>query len=161
MRNAGVEQTRLLLHHFAAEHNRVLFESWEIIEMLLGLSVVGVVFLAAEKRPVPLIFCGLMLALVLVQYFAITPELTYRGRQTDFPAPAAPGDNVARIPPSDGGVGTLTALFTGTEAVKFITGAILASYLFSYRSRKRRRSKEEEAAEIAKVAALRTGQGTL
>ena len=161
VRAAGIDQSRLLLHHFAAEHNRALFEPWEIVQMILGLGVAGMVYLAVERRPLPLIFCGLMLALVLVQYFAITPELTYRGRQIDFPAPVAPAENAARVPLSDGGVGTLNLLFSATEAAKLIAGAILASYLFYYRSRKRRRSNEEEAAEIAKAAALRGGQGSL
>ena len=159
IRGAGVEQARLLMHHFAAEQNRYIFESWEFVQIVLGLVAAGVVYLATEKRPLPMIFSGLMLTLVLVQFFAVSPELSYRGRQTDFPHSVDDlQTGVHGIAPNDNGVGTLTALFTVTEAAKLITGAILASYLFYYRSRKRKR-KDEDIAEIAKAATLRAGQG--
>lgn len=159
IRGAGVEPTRLLLHHFAGEQNRSLFEAWEYLQIVLGMIAAGVVYLATERRPLPMIFCGLMMALLLVQAFAITPELTYRGRQTDFPH-AAEDPAVRGLPENDNGVGTLNALYAVTEVAKVVTGAILASYLFSYRSRKRKRI-EDDAIEIAKAAALRGGQGTI
>ena len=161
IRGPGEEQARLLMHHFAAEQNRYIFESWELAQIALGLMAAGVLYLATEKRPLPMILCGLMLALVLVQYFAISPELSYRGRQTDFPHSIDdPKTAVHNIAPNDNGVGTLNLLFGITEVAKLVTGAVLASYLFYYRSRKRKR-KDEDIEEIAKAATLRAGQGPI
>lgn len=157
IRPMGTEQGRLLLHSFAAEQIRSQRETWEAIQIPLALLLAAVIYFAVEKRPVPLIFCGLMLALVLVQYFAITPELSYRGRQTDFPrGPTSNSQGVRGVADDSTHLGTLTALYIATEGAKLTAGAVLASYFFNYRSRRRKR-RDEDPEEIAKAAALRGG----
>jgi hypothetical protein len=76
------------------------------------------------------VLCGLMLALVLFEHFAITPELAYRGRATDFPPGSAVFGAQARV-------WALGQVYAGLEAVKLVVGGILASYLFVFRTRRR------------------------
>src|SRR5437016_6318966 len=79
IQKGGQERMALLLRYFAAEQYRYYFSTWELIQIPGALLLAGVLYLAAEKRPMPQILCGLMLALVLFQ-LAIHPELAFRGR---------------------------------------------------------------------------------
>ena len=155
VRTTGPEQARLLLRHFANEQNRYLFEVWEMLEIPVALFLLGLLYSATDKRRFPLVLCGLMLVMVLAQYFVISPEVKFRGRETDFPKPtSAEAAGVRGVPPSES---LATTIFAGTEIVKLASGGYLAGYLFFYRARRRKRNIEEEAEEIAKAAALRAG----
>jgi hypothetical protein len=140
----GYPQARLLLQHFAAEQNRTYFYLWEQIEiplaLLLGLSL----FLATQRRIPPLVLCGIMLFVVLFQYFAITPELAYSGRGTDFPPLSEAFGAQARI-------WTLTQVYIGMEIFKLGVGVILAGYIFVFRPHRpnRRRTDTEVRARPA------------
>jgi hypothetical protein len=104
---------------------------WQQLQILVG-AVLGVcLFLATQRRTFPLILCGMMFGMVLFE-LRLTPELTYLGRETDFP----PGMN------SVGLVQRLWALeqvYGGVEIVKLLAGGILASYLFVFRTSRRSR----------------------
>src|SRR5450432_3745045 len=84
IRKSGPEQIALLLRHFAAEQYRYYFSTWELIQIPGALLLAAALYLAAGKHWIPQMLCGLMLALVLFQ-LAIQPELTFRGREADFP----------------------------------------------------------------------------
>ena len=159
IRAAGPDQARLLLRHFANEQSRYLFEVWEMLQIPVALFLGGLIYSFTDKRPFPLILCGLMLVMVLAQYFVITPEVKFRGREADFPKPtSAETAGVRGIPPADG-LATFATIFAGTEIVKLAAGGYLTGYLFFFRARRRKRSVEEEAQEIAKAAVLRAGSG--
>jgi hypothetical protein len=130
------EQARLLLRHLAGEQNRLYFYVWEWVEIVLGLLLGGCLLLATQRRLLPLVLCGLMLAVVLVEHSAITPELAYRGRATDFP----PGSLVFG---AQARVWVLSQVYVGMEIAKLVMGGILISYLFYFRRRVR---KEPEVA---------------
>src|SRR5579862_9763001 len=85
IKSLGADDARLLLRHLAAEQSRLYFSLWEDAEIPLALLVGGCLFLGTQKRVLPAVLCALMLALVLFEHFAITPELAYRGRAVDFP----------------------------------------------------------------------------
>ena len=125
------EQARLLLRHLAAEQNRLYFYAWEWVEILLALLLGGCLLLATQRRILPLVLCGLMLAVVLVEHFAIMPELAYRGRATDFPPGSAIFGAQARV-------WVLTQVYAGMEMAKLLMGGILTSYLFYFRRRVRK-----------------------
>lgn len=131
IQKTGQEQAGLLLRYFAAEQYRYYFSTWELIQIAYALLLAGVLYLAAEKRPVPLVLCGLMLTLVLFQ-LAIHPELTYRGREADFP----PGSQALGI---QARVWALTEVWIGAESAKLLIGGLLASFMFTYKSRRRAR----------------------
>jgi hypothetical protein len=130
IRALGQDQAELLLHHFSAEQNRRYFFVWEQVQIWLALGLAVFLYLATQRKIFPLALCGIMLALVLFQHIGITPELSYRGRETDFPPGNAAFGAMKRVL-------ILTQLFIGTELVKLVTGGILVSYLVVFRARKR------------------------
>ena len=134
----GADQISLLLRHFAAEQTRHYTALWELAEIGLALALGGCLFLATQRRIFPLVLCGLMLITVVFQHFAVTPELAFRGREADFPPGSAALGPLARV-------WALQQVSFSVEAVKLIAGAILASYLFVYRARSRRTSKDSDA----------------
>ncbi len=133
----GPEQVRLLLRHLAFEQTRYFSRLWEQLEVGLALALGVCLFRATQKRAFPLFLCAVMLALVLFQHLALTPELAFQGRETDFP----PG-NTALGPMAR--VWALQQVYAGAEVVKLITGAGLAGYLFVFRAPRRNR-KEDDA----------------
>jgi len=135
----GPTQAQVLLQYLASEENREYFYFWEEVEiplaLLLGLSLL----LATQKRILPLVLCGIMLAMVLFQFFAVTPELAYSGRRIDFPPfNEAPGAQ-ARI-------WALNQVYIGAEIVKLAVGFILAGYIFIFRPQRQSRRKSDHTA---------------
>jgi hypothetical protein len=136
IRTLGPDQMSLLLHHHAAEENRNIMYVWEEAEILLGLILGGCLYFATQKRMLSLVLCGIMLTLVLFQFWAVTPEMAYRGRETDFP----PGSTTSTIMVR---AMVLYQMLIVSEVLKLIVGGILASYLFSFRTTRRRSSRVE------------------
>ena len=116
IRKSGQEQIRLLLRHFAAEQYRYYFSKWELIQVPAALLIAAVLYWAVGKRWIPLMLCGLMLALVLFQ-LAIQPELTYLGRQADFPPGSQALGTQARV-------WALTEVWMGAESAKLLIGGL-------------------------------------
>ena len=132
----GREEMALLFRYFAVEQYRHYFATWESIQIIGALSLATVLYFAAEKRPLPQILCGLMLAMVLFQ-LAINPEWAYRGREADFP----PGSQTLGI---QARVWALTEVWIGVESAKLVIGGVLAGYMFTYKSRRRARRPDDE-----------------
>jgi hypothetical protein len=143
---AGPEQARLLLRHFAWEQNRLYFTNWEKFQMPVAVMLALFLYLTTDRRLLPPILCGLMLVLVMFEYFAITPEFIYRGREADFPPGSLAFGAEARV-------WLLTEVLIGAEVAKLLIGGVLASYLFAYRSRRKVR-KIDDPADI-KLSPLR------
>jgi hypothetical protein len=129
----GNENAGLLLHHAAAEQARSALNTWELVEILLGLILGGCLYLATQRRIFPLVLCAAMLVLVLFQHFGISPELAYRGQRIDFPPGNADVDAKLRFL-------ALEEVYYAAEVIKLVAGGILASYLFVFRSSRRRKS---------------------
>jgi len=131
----GPDNAALLLRHAAAQQTRSALSAWERVEIALGLMLGGCLYLATQRRILPLVLCGAMLVLVLFQHFGISPELAYRGQQTDFPPGNA--DVSAKVRSI-----ALQEVYYGAEVMKLIVGGVLASYLFAFRSSSRRSRRE-------------------
>jgi hypothetical protein len=101
----------------------------------LGLLLLGALFLGTDRRILPLVLGGIMLAMVLFQNFGVEKELSYRGRETDFPPLNT--DFTARQR-----VWTMHQIYLSVEGVKLLTGCVLGGYLFMFRARRRRRSED-------------------
>lgn len=129
----GPDQMTLLLHHQASEQNRNLMYVWEQVQIVLGLVLGGCLYFATQKRVLSLVLCGIMLTLVLFQFWTITPEMVYRSRETDFPPGNATSSIMVRA-------SLLYEMLVVTELLKLIVGGILASYLFAFRTSRRRSS---------------------
>jgi len=132
MKTLGPDQITLLLHHHAAQQNRNLMLLWEEIQIVVGLVLGACLYFATQKRTLSMVLCGVMMALVLFQFWAVTPELAYRGRQTDF-SPES----------TNSGTLVLYQLLVISESLKLIVGGILASYLFVFRTSRSRSVRSE------------------
>jgi hypothetical protein len=132
----GQDQIALLLRHQAAELTRSLYSIWEQVQVGLGLALGICLYFATQKRILSLVLCGVMLAVVLFQFWAITPEMSYRGRETDF----SPGvsTNAAMVRTL-----LLYQMMVVSEGLKLVVGGILASYLFAFRTSRKRSSRRE------------------
>jgi hypothetical protein len=128
----GSDNVALLLHHAAAQQVRDATSTWEKVELALSVVLGGCLYLATQRRAFPLVLCGVMLVLVMFQHFGISPELAYRGLQTDFPpGNAEVGEKVRFL--------AMQEVFYAAEIVKLVVGGILASYLFVFRTSRRRK----------------------
>jgi hypothetical protein len=128
------DDANLILRYQAAEMNRHNAYTWELVEIALALALLACLFLGTQRRKLPLLLCLLMLVALAFQHFAISPELAYRGRDTDFP----PGNTA--FGPQSGLLG-MEQIYGGVEALKLLLGGVLASYLFVFRSGSRIRKK--------------------
>jgi hypothetical protein len=136
IKTLGQDQMTLLLRHHAAEQTRALYYLWEQGQIALGLALGGCLYFATQKRMFSMILCGIMLTLVLIQYFVITPELSFRGREADFlPAAVASATLVRTL--------LLYQMQVTTEGVKLVVGGILASYLFAFKTSRKRSGRRE------------------
>ena len=83
----GHDQARALLRYQVSEQNRLYFETWEKIQLLLG-----VMLLAVMSRQGRLLIgvAAFMFALLLLERFYLTPEIVRIGRMIDFVPQAAP-----------------------------------------------------------------------
>jgi hypothetical protein len=141
MKKLSGEEARLLLRYQAVEQDRRYLYTWEEVQLGLGLAVAACLFLATEKRKLPLVFCGMMVLLVVFEHFAITPEMIYRGRQADFPPGSVSLDTLARV-------WALEEIYIGVDVTKAAIGFLLTSYLFVFRARSRVRKSVQTAARV-------------
>ena len=68
-----------------------------------------------------------MALLVLIQHFAVTPELSILGRSVDFQSESASFSVRAQA-------WTLTQIYGVLETIKLVIGGVLASYFFAMES---------------------------
>jgi len=136
----GAGEAQMLLRHFSNEQSRAFLANWELAQMVLTLVMLVTLILSGQRWALPVILTVVMLIVVLVQHFGITPDLLFYGRQADFVRQEASFS-------LDSQIWTLTRAYGALEAVKLLCGGVMASYFFmsqsSTRVRKRRRSTEE------------------
>jgi len=76
----GRVDAREILRRNAAEENNFLFENFEIVEAFLG-TVMFLLFLFGDRPQVSMLaMTALMLAIVLTQHFALSPQVAAIGR---------------------------------------------------------------------------------
>ncbi len=131
----GAENAQLLLRFHAAEQTRTQFETWELTQVALGLALAAVLYLGTHVSRYIVALCGIMLLIVGFVHFVVTPEVIWIGRGLDF----APGASRNRI-------WTLYALYAGLDALKLLMAAIIAGYLFRFKTRTSRHEPELSAA---------------
>lgn len=136
IKTLGQDQMALLLRHQAAQQTRSLYYIWEQAQIALGLALGFFLYFGTQKRLLPVVLCGIMLSLVMFQFWAITPELGYRGREMDFPAGGDVSSGMVRVL-------MLYQVLVGTEGLKLIIGGVLASYLFVLRTSRKRSGRRQ------------------
>jgi hypothetical protein len=88
--DVGPEVMRQILRFQAAQLNRHIFQTWEIIQLGLGGALLATSFLTSHRSRIVLICTTFMVLMVLVMYFYLTPIMNALARSYDFlPAGAA------------------------------------------------------------------------
>jgi hypothetical protein len=77
----GREEARTFLRYQVSEQNRWYFETWEKIQLALGLALLAV---TSRQDRASLALAAVMFALLMAQRFWITPEIVRIGRLIDF-----------------------------------------------------------------------------
>jgi hypothetical protein len=133
LKKAGSQQDfALMMRYQAAEQNRRYADVWEDAQFGLGLILAASLFLGTQRRMFPLVVCGLMLVMLIFEHLGITPELAFRGRDTDFPPGNAALGLLVRMY-------ALGQVYAWVEGSKMVLGVLLAGYLFIFRARRTRK----------------------
>jgi hypothetical protein len=125
----GHDPARTFLRYQASELNRSYFDNWERAQIVLDAVLFLVLLFGSAPNRLMLLFTLLMLGLVLLMHFYLTPEITRLGRVIDFVAPGTPSPDRTRF-------WTFHGAYSACELLKFGLGTVLAVLLV----RRRRRS---------------------
>ena len=129
IKSLGPDDARMLLRYLAGEENRLFFQTWETVELSMGVALVALLVLGVKRRLLAG-FAGGLVILAAFQHFQITPELVWQGRSIDFVA----GNTVARDH-----FMKLHAAYGMIEAVKLLLLIAIAVPLFWRSGRSRQR----------------------
>lgn len=124
--HAGVRQ---LLRHQVGEQNRFLFEHWEQAQLLIGIAIFGLLLFGTHVGKVELGLPLLMMLLVAVAHWLITPQIIALGRTLDFLPSLAPAHEETRLR-------AMHSAYTAIEVMKLLVGTVLAG-LLSWRGSRR------------------------
>ena len=150
LRTLGPDHARRLLRYTAGVENADTFETWEDVQLVLGLLIAVVLFLGSSTRamsPVPVV----MVLLVVFLHFKITPELAWLGRSLEFMSPSDPSVSQAQF-------WRLHRIYEILETVKCVLGLGLTGFLVTQnkaRVVRRRQHHEEPLAELNRHATSR------
>jgi hypothetical protein len=117
-RPLGQANTRLVLRHAIAEENRYLFQTWEYMQLILGIGFFSYLLFGTLEGKFSL---GLALALLLitaVQRFGLSTELGNLGKTLDYlPRDIAVAERAK--------FWLLHSAYLGAEALKFAVALVL------------------------------------
>jgi hypothetical protein len=82
--DVGPEVMRQILRYQASQHIRHLTETWEVIQLGLGFALLATSFLTPHRSRIVIIGAALMVVMVLVMYFRLTPIMNALARSYDF-----------------------------------------------------------------------------
>jgi len=118
----GHDAARMFLRHHVGEQNRWYFETWEQVQIGLGVVLFLVLLFGAAADRWMLFFTLVMLGIVLMARFFLTPEITRLGRAMDFvpPGTAAPGRTRFWI---------FHGAYSGSELIKLGVGMVVGVML--------------------------------
>jgi hypothetical protein len=120
----GPEAARKFLRYLVSEQNRWYFETWETIQLGLGLGVFLILVLKTPVSKGPPILALLMLVTVALAHWGLTPSIVQLGRAIDF-EPASPASN-ERLQ-----FWRLHTAYSVVEVSKWALGAILLAKLLA------------------------------
>jgi hypothetical protein len=118
----GKDATRALLRYQVAEENRLYFETWGIIEAMLGFVLLLTLLFGSTETNFTLLLALLMLIIAVLQRFLLTPEIVILGRVIDF-VPAS------QTSPERSHFWMLHAAYSGLEVAKWVLNLLLTAKL--------------------------------
>lgn len=136
------EKVRVLLRALASEQNRRHFELWEWAQLGLGLALALTLVLGTHPGRITLAVCGLLVLLVAVQRWLLTPELVATGKALELVYPAEAAAERTRFE-------IYHRVYSGLELAKIALAAGLSARLLLYRRRRRPVAKQVDAVHQA------------
>jgi hypothetical protein len=121
-RLGGHDPARVFLRRQVSEQNRWYFNTWEWVQMGLGVALFLALLPGRATGRLLLLLVLLMLVAVLAMHFFLTPEITRLGRAIDFVPPGAQSPERTRFWIFHGAYSTL-------ELTKLVWGLALAVFL--------------------------------
>lgn len=82
--DVGPDVMRQILRFQASQHNRHVFETWEVIQLGVLGALMATSFLTAHRSRIVIICTALMIVLVLIAYLQLTPYMNALSRSFDF-----------------------------------------------------------------------------
>ena len=128
IKTLGPAGARMLLRYQIAEYNRWLFEAWGTIQLIGGAAFFLFLLFGTREGKYPLILVLVMLAIVVVQLFLLTPALISLGRLVDFVPPDQPSGERNRF-------WVLHSGYVITEILKWAVALLLGARLARRRGR--------------------------
>jgi len=125
----GPGGARALLRYQAAEQNRSYFETWEHLQLILGIGFFSFLLFGSSESKFSLLLLLIMILIVTAQRFLMTPELSSLGRTFDFIPADVPSVERNRF-------WMLHSIYTGSEILKWGLGLVLAARLMFHRERR-------------------------
>ncbi len=135
LKTLGRTQLAPLTHYLAAEQNRSLFETWGVVQIVLGALFFFFLLFGTHLGKFPLAVALLMLLVVIGERLAITPGLEMVGRATDFNPNPSSRAQMAHV--------ALNYGYKMAESVKFLLGAVAAAFLSSHERRRSLHSRNQ------------------
>jgi hypothetical protein len=83
----GPTVTRTMLRYAVAEQNRWLFQSWEDMQIVIGVFFFGYLLFGSMEGKITLLLALLMVVLVAVQRIGLSPALSALGGSLDYLSP--------------------------------------------------------------------------
>ncbi|MFB3829834.1 MAG: hypothetical protein ACE15B_23895 [Bryobacteraceae bacterium] len=114
-------QARPLLRYQVSELNRWYFETWDTVQLGLGLLLLFLLVFATHEKAISILPALLMLLITILDRFLITPQIVDLGRALDFAADVRSS--------TDSRFWTLHATYSGLEVGKWVLGLLLAARL--------------------------------
>jgi hypothetical protein len=148
----GHNAARHLMRHQASEINRYFFEAWGLMQIVLGLSVLGVIVFGVRARAtqlkIMLGLAGFALLLVFVNQFIITPTIIGVGRVLDFSEPGQFTAERSRF-------WNYHKAYSTLEVAKMLTCAALAALLLAGVGKRRRSTRGGDEEDEVRALDLR------
>ena len=132
----GAADSRMLLRYLADEQNRAAFESWEWVQFFGSALFFFYLLFATTEDKFALALALLLVVLVGLQRFLVTPELHGLGRLLDFLPRSAPS-------PYRGRYEVLENTYLGMEIGKWVAQLGLATVVMSGARRRSRHARRK------------------
>lgn len=140
MKQFGYDGVRQLLRYQVGELNRFYFYHWEMAQMAIGLLLFGILLFGTDAGKYTISLPLLMLLLVALAHWAITPYVASMGKSLDFlPASERLREEVR--------FRALHQAYGGIEILKLILSFVLAGLLVVHRGTRRKLRKKVDAVD--------------
>jgi hypothetical protein len=132
----GTNSARTLLRHQVSELNRYYFDSWEIVQLVLGVVLAVTLLFITNGNRYYMAGAAVLLLIVIAQHWLLTPQLTGLGREIDFLPADAPSDERIRV-------GRVHSAYMALDLLKIVLIGGIATRLLVISSRRRGRVRKE------------------